>query len=122
MPLRVAVEQRDRRRLVAARVLVGVVADERRPGHGAVDATVDPGQLAGDPVHDPVEVVDPALQRDGEVDEVGGAAAEEDALRGAHLPQRADGPAAIAIATTPAAAAPTAIQAATEALTCTARA
>jgi hypothetical protein len=29
-----------------------------------------------------VQVVDPALQRDGEVDEIGAAAAEQDALRG----------------------------------------
>src|SRR5207245_1849489 len=35
----------------------------------------------------PVEVVDPALERDGEVDEVGLAAAEQDELGGPHAPE-----------------------------------
>ena len=45
--------------------------------HGAVDASIDPREARRDLVHRPVEVVDPALQRDREVEQVARAAAEE---------------------------------------------
>ena len=85
-PVRAGVEQRERRRLVAARVLVGVVADDRAVRDGPVDAAVDPREPGGDLVDGPVQVVDPALQRDGELDEVLAAAAEQHPLRVAHAP------------------------------------
>src|SRR5436190_18039952 len=64
------VEERHRRRLVAAAVRVGVVADDRRLGDGVVDAPVDARQRRPDLVDGLVEIVDPPLERDGEVDEV----------------------------------------------------
>src|SRR5207253_880485 len=67
---------------VAAGVLVGVVADDRELRDGAVDAPVDAGEPGGDLVHRTVQIVDPALERDGEVDEIGLASAEQDELRG----------------------------------------
>ena len=75
------VEQRERGRLVAAGVLVGVVADDRRVRDRAVDPAVDAREPAGDLVDRAVEVVDPALQRDGELDEILAAAADQHALR-----------------------------------------
>ena len=87
-PVRAGVEQRERGGLVAARVLVGVVADDRGVRDGPVDAPVDAGEPGGDLVDGAVEVVDPALEGDGELDDVLAAAAEQQALR---LPQRAAG-------------------------------
>ncbi len=83
------VEERERRRLLPAGVLVGVVADDRRVRDRAVDAPVDPRQPRGDLVDGPVEVVDPALQRDREVDDVGGRTAEDRLLT---APQDTDTP------------------------------
>ena len=54
----------------------------------AVDPAVDAREARGDLVDRAVEVVDPALQRDGEVDEVLAAAAEQRPLRLAHAPHR----------------------------------
>ena len=55
----VVVEERERRGLVPARALVGVVADDRRVRDRAVDAAVDPREPGGDLVHGAVQVVDP---------------------------------------------------------------
>ena len=52
----------------------------------AVDPAVDAGEPGGDLVDRTVEVVDPALQRDGELDEVAPAAAEQRQLGGARPP------------------------------------
>ena len=70
-----------------------------------------------DLVHRAVQVVDPSLERDGEVDEVGLAAAEQDELRGPDAPELTETPAARTSAMPAATAAPIAIHAATEALT-----
>src|SRR4051812_15403462 len=51
------VEERERRGLMAARVLVGVVADDRGVRHRSVDAPVDPGEARSDLVDGPMEVV-----------------------------------------------------------------
>src|SRR6185437_15395849 len=75
-----AVEEGERGGLVAAGVLVGVVADDRRVRDDAVDAPVDARQARGDLVDRAVQVVDPALERDGEVEQVLAAAAEQRAL------------------------------------------
>ena len=64
-----------------ARVLVGVVADDRGVRDRPVDAAVDAREARGHLVDRAVEVVDPPLERDGEVDEVSPAAAEEHPLR-----------------------------------------
>ena len=58
----------------------------------AVDAPVDAGEAGGDLVDRAVEVVDPRLQRDGEVDEVLAAAAEQRPLRLADAPHLDPGP------------------------------
>src|SRR5437763_13126414 len=76
-----SVEQRDRRRLVAAGSLVGVVTNDRALREGFVEATVDTREPGGDLVYRSMEVVDSGLQRDGEVDEVTGAAPEHYLLR-----------------------------------------
>ena len=55
---------------MAAGALVGVVTDDRGLGDARVDSPVDPREPRRDLVHGPVQVVDPALQRDGEVDHV----------------------------------------------------
>ena len=49
---------------MAARVLVGVVADDRGVRDRLVDAPVDPREPRRDLVDGAVEVVDPGLQRD----------------------------------------------------------
>src|SRR6266536_3453543 len=72
---------------MAAAVRVGVVADDRGLRDAVVDPPVDAREGGADLVHRAVEVVDPALERDGEVDEVGLAAAEQHELRRAHAPQ-----------------------------------
>ena len=64
-----------------ARACVCVVANHGRIRQRPVDATVDPREAGGDLVDRAMEVVDPALQRDSEVDEVRAAAAEQDPLR-----------------------------------------
>src|SRR3954463_5311151 len=56
------VQERNRGGLVAARVLVGVVADDRGVRDGAVDSAVDAGQCRGHLVDRAVQVVDPALE------------------------------------------------------------
>ena len=66
---------------MAARVLVGVVADDRGVRDGAVDAAVDAREARGHLVDRPVQVVDAPLERDGEVDEILAAAAEQHPLR-----------------------------------------
>jgi len=71
---------------VTARSLVGVVADERGVRDRAVDAAVDPGEGGCDFVHGPMKVVDASLERDGEVDEVGLAAAKQHELARANPP------------------------------------
>ena len=63
-----------------ARVLVGVVADECGVGQTAVHPPVDARQPGRDLVDDAMEVVDPRLQRDGEVDEIVLARAHEHEL------------------------------------------
>src|SRR5258708_198205 len=78
------VEHRNGGRLVTARVGERVVAHDRRLRQRAVDAPVDTREAGRDLVDNAVEVVDPRLQRDGEVDEVLLAAAEEDELRRAY--------------------------------------
>ena len=55
-----------------------------RSSRPRVDAAVDPREAGRDLVDRPVQVVDPALERDGEVDEVLLAAAEQHPLRLAH--------------------------------------
>ena len=72
---------------MAAGVLVGVVADDASLRDGRVDAPVDAREPCRDLVHGAVQVVDPPLERDGEVDEVGLAAAEQHELRGPDAPQ-----------------------------------
>ena len=101
MPRPRRVEQRERRRLVAAGVLVGVVADDRACSRPIVDPPVDAREPGRDLVDRAVEVVDPPLQRDGELDEVLAAAADERPLRVAQAadadpgePARATSPAA----------------------------
>ena len=76
------VEQRDRRRLVAARVLVGVVADDGEPRHGRVDPSLEASERCRDFVERAVEPVDPPLERDGEIDEIAAAAPLQGELRG----------------------------------------
>ena len=66
---------------MAAGVLVGVVADDRRLRDRRVDAPVDASEAGGELVDGAVQLVDAALQRDREVDEIGLAAAEERQLR-----------------------------------------
>src|SRR5829696_750997 len=78
------VEERQRGRLVAAGVLVRVVPHDRRVRERAVDPQVDPRKPRGDLVHGAVEVVDAALERDREVDDVLPAAGEQQSLRVAH--------------------------------------
>ena len=80
------VEQRERGRLVAAGVLVGVVADDRGVRDRVVDPPVDAREAGRDLVDGAVQVVDPALERDGELDEVLAAAADERPLRVAEPP------------------------------------
>src|SRR5205814_10189768 len=80
-PAAATVEKRDRRRLVAARPLVGVVADDRDLPQGFVDSPVDAGEPGRDLVDRPVEIVDPGLQRDGEIDEIVLRTAKEHLLR-----------------------------------------
>ena len=75
------VQERERRRRLAGLVVVGVVAKDRRLRDAVVDPAVDARERAGDLVDRAVEVVDPRLQRDGEVDEIRLAAAEQDELR-----------------------------------------
>jgi hypothetical protein len=58
-------------------------------GTRSVDPPVDARETGGDLVDGAVQVVDPGLQRDGEVDEVAPVAAEQHALR---RPQRAHSP------------------------------
>ena len=65
---------------MAARVLVGVVAHDRGVRDRLVDAAVDPREAGGDLVDGAVEVVDPPLERDGELDEILAAAADERSL------------------------------------------
>ncbi len=72
---------------MAAGVLVGVVAHDRRLRHRVVDAPVDALERRGQLVDRTMQVVDPRLQRDGEIDEVVLASAEEHELRLAHAPQ-----------------------------------
>ena len=79
---------------MAAGVLVGVVADDRAVRDAAVDPAVDPRQPCGDLVDGPVQVVDPALQRDGEVDEIRPAAAHERPLCLTQAPDPCPGPGA----------------------------
>src|SRR5207247_330146 len=50
--------------------LVRVVADERGLRDRRVDSPIDTREACRDLVHSPVQVVDPALERDCEVDEV----------------------------------------------------
>src|SRR5581483_12361991 len=71
-----AVEEGDRRRLVAAGVLVGVEADDGALRDGAVDAPVDAREPGCDLVDRAVDVVDPGLERDRELDQVPPAAAD----------------------------------------------
>ena len=71
------VEQGERSRLVAARVLVGVVADDRGVRDGLVDPAVDPREARRHLVDGAVEVVDPRLQRHRELDQVLPPAADE---------------------------------------------
>ena len=88
------VEEGDRGRLVAAGALVGVVPHERGFGDGGVDPAVDPREAGGDLVHGSVQIIDPSLERDGEVDEILLAASEQDELGrtdGAQLPPREPG-------------------------------
>ncbi len=79
------VEQRDRRRLVAAGVLVGVVADDSDARDHAVDAAVELSDSAREIVELAVCLVDPTLECDGEVDEVGAATPEQRLLRRADV-------------------------------------
>ncbi len=65
---------------MAAGALVGVVADDRAVGHRVADAPVDARETRGDLVDGAVEVVDTPLERDGELDEVLAAAADQGAL------------------------------------------
>ena len=65
---------------MAAGVLVRVVADDRDVAHRLVRAAVDSDEPGRDLVHGPVQVVDPALERDGELDEVALAPAEQHLL------------------------------------------
>src|SRR6266516_2184295 len=82
------IEHGEGRRLVPARVGVRVVADDRRVRDAAVDSPVDACEPGRDLVHGAVQVVDPALQRDREVDEIFLAAADEHELGRAHPSHR----------------------------------
>jgi hypothetical protein len=72
---------------VPARALVCVVADDRCLRNAPVHAAVDPGKARCDLVDRAVEIVDTRLERDGEVDEVGLPAAEQDHLRLSDTPE-----------------------------------
>jgi hypothetical protein len=74
---------------VSARARVRVVADDGGAREALVDAAVDAREGRCDVVDGPVQVVDARLQRDGEVDEIVLAAAEQHRLRGAHPPHAA---------------------------------
>ena len=74
------VQERERGRLLAARVLVRVVAHDGGVRDRSVDAPVDPRQPRRDLVDRAMEIVDPRLQRDGELDHVVGGAAENGLL------------------------------------------
>ena len=76
---------------MAARVLVGVVADDRGVRDGVVDPAVDPREPGRDLVDGAVEVVDPRLERDGELDQVLPPAADERPLRVAQPPDARPG-------------------------------
>ena len=60
---------------MAARVLVGIVADDRAVRNGAVDPAVDTRERGRNLVDRLVQVVDPPLKRDRELDEILGAIA-----------------------------------------------
>ena len=85
------VEQRDRRRLAARHLVVGVVADDRPVGDRAVEAPLGALEPALEARHDVDDVVvqrgELALDVGGMGDEVALAVAEHDALVGAHAPQ-----------------------------------
>ena len=77
-----------------AGVLVGVVADDRGVREAAVDPPVEPGERRRRPRPRRGGVVDPRLERDGEVDEVVLAACRAGRLRlpdPAELPVEGDG-------------------------------
>src|SRR6185312_7043250 len=76
------IEQGDRGGLVPARLLVRVVAHHGEPGDGRVDATLETAERRRQLVDRPVQPVDPALQRDGEVDEIAAPAPLQRELRG----------------------------------------
>ena len=71
---------------MATRARVRVIADDCGVRQRAVHPAVDPGEPRRDLVDRAMEVVDASLQRDGELDEVGAAAAEQHALRRAQPP------------------------------------
>ena len=85
-PVRAASRSDERRRLVAARVLVGVVADDRGVRDRLVDATVDAREAACDLVDGSVQVVDPSLERHCELDEVLAPATDQRSLSVAEAP------------------------------------
>lgn len=62
---------------MSARVLVGVVTDDGEPRHGRIEAPLEAAERCRDLVDRTVQAVDPSLERDGEVDEVAAAAAEQ---------------------------------------------
>src|SRR3990170_1017536 len=78
------VEKSERRRLLSTRPLVRVVADDRGVRHRPVDTPVDPREPGRNLVDGAVEIVDTALERDGEVEQVAAVAPQHDALRGLH--------------------------------------
>src|SRR4029079_64086 len=83
----VGVEQRNRRRLLAARSLVGVVAHNRSVGDRAVDTTIDAGEAGVDLVDRAMEVVDTALEGHGEIEKITASTPEHDRLSGLHVPE-----------------------------------
>ena len=72
---------------MAACSFVGVIANDRSLRHGLVDPPVDPREPGRYLVDGPVEIVDPGLQRDGEVDKIARAAPEHHLLRRPHPPE-----------------------------------